>query len=208
TFMHLGEFALAMEHFEKALSLYDHERHLDDVFRYAQNPGVAMRCFAAWSLWFLGQPDRALDQIQDALVLAGELSEPNVLAPALFFSAILHQLRREEQIAQEHAAAAIAISSGHGLVLYEAMATITRSWALIEQGREEEAIERMREGLAAYQETGTEVIRPHFLALLADALDKTRKSEEALRVVEEALAVARSNGERYYQAELYRLKGE
>src|SRR5262249_39243114 len=179
TFMHLGEFTLAMEHFEKALSLYDHDRHLDDAFRYAQNPGVAMRCFAAWSLWFLGQPDRALDQMREALALARELSEPHVLAPALFFAAILHQLRREERQTQEHSEAAIAVTSEHGLVLYQAMATITWSWAVIEQGRQGEAFEQVRLGLAAYQATGTEVIRPHFLALLAESLNRVGKAEEA-----------------------------
>ena len=158
TCMHLGEFAPAMEHFEKALSLYDPERHRDDAFFYSQNPGVAMRCFAAWALWFLGQPDQALDRMQEALTLARELSEPHGLAHALFFAAILHQLRREERMAQEHAEAAIAISSEHGLVMYQAQATITRGWALIEQGRQEEAIEQMRQGLAAYQATGTELL--------------------------------------------------
>ena len=66
----------------------------------------------------------------------------------------------------------------------------------------------MREGLAAYQATGTELMRPHFLALLAEALAKARHVEEGLRILEEALAVVHRNGERYYQAELYRLKGE
>jgi predicted ATPase len=208
TFMHLGEFALTMEHFEKALSLYDPAQHLDDAFLYAQNPGVAMRCFAAWALWFLGQPDQALDRIQEALTQARELSEPQGLAQLLFFGAILHQLRREERRAQEHAEAAIAVSREHGLALYQSMATITRGWALSEQGLEEEGIEQMRQGLAAYQATGAEVIRPHFLALLAEALGKARQADEGLRVSEEALAMAHRNGERYYEAELYRLKGE
>jgi predicted ATPase len=208
TFMHLGEFALAMEHFEKALSLYDHEQHLDDAFRYAQNPGVAMRCFAAWALWFLGQPDQALNRIQEALNLARELSEPYSLAQALFFAGVLHQLRREEWKAQEKAEAAIAVSSEHGLALYQAMSTATRGWALIEQEQQEEGIEQMVEGLAAHRLTGAEVILPHFLALLVEAFAKTRQVEEGLRILEEALAVVHRNGERYYLAELYRIKGE
>ena len=113
-FVHLGEFALALEHFEKALSFYDPDHHLDDAFLYVQNPGVAMRCFAAWSLWFLGQPDQALERIQEALNLARELSEPHGLAQALFFAAVLHQLRREERKAQEDAEAAIAVSVNMG----------------------------------------------------------------------------------------------
>ncbi|MCI0422550.1 MAG: hypothetical protein L0312_25575, partial [Acidobacteria bacterium] len=206
TFTHLGEFALAMEHFEKALLLYDPGRHLNDAFLYALNPGVSMPCFAAWALWFLGQPDQSLDRIQEAIARARESSEPLSLAHALIFAAILHQFRREEGMAQEQAEAAIAVSSEHGLVMFQAMATIIRSWALITQRRAEEAIKQMREALAALQATGTEFFRPHFLALLAEAFDKVSQVEEGLRVLEEALAAA--NGERYYQAELCRLKGE
>ena len=208
TFTHLGEFDLALEHFEKALSLYDPERHLDDGFLYALNPGVAMPCFAAWTLWFLGQPDQALDRIQEALALARELSEPLSLAHALFFAAVLHQLRREEHMAQECTEATIAVSSEHGLALYQAMATIMRGWAMIGQGRQEKAIEQMRQGLAALRATGTELVRPHFLALLAEALGRNRQAEEALCLLEEALEVAHRTGERYYEAELYRIKGE
>jgi DNA-binding winged helix-turn-helix (wHTH) protein/tetratricopeptide (TPR) repeat protein len=206
TFTHLGEFALAMEHFEKALLLYDPGRHLDDAFLYALNPGVAMPCFAAWALWFLGQPDQSLDRLHEAVARSRESSEPLGLAHALIFAAILHQLRREEELAQEHAEAAIVVSSEHGLVMYQAIATIMRAWALIKHGRAEEAIEQIREALAALQATGTELFRPHFLALLAEALDKARQVEEGLRALEEALTAA--NGERYYEAELYRLKGE
>jgi predicted ATPase len=208
TFMVMGEFTLAIEHFEKALLLYDPDQHLDDSFLYALNPGVAMPCFAAWSLWFLGQPDQALDRIREAMTLARELSEPQGLAHALCFGAILHQLRREERMAEENAEAAIAVSSEHELVMYQAWATITLGWALIEQGRQEEAIEQMRQGLAAQRLTGAEVMLPHFLALLAEALGKTRQPEEGLRVLEEALELVHRNGGGNYHAELYRIKGE
>ncbi|HMG34099.1 MAG TPA: AAA family ATPase [Blastocatellia bacterium] len=208
TYMHLGEFALAVDHFEKALSLYDHERHLDDALRYAQNPGVAMRCFAAWSLWFLGRQDEALKRIEEALSMARALSEPHVLAHALFFAGILHQLRREESQAQQYAEAALAVSIEHGLVLYQAMATITRGWAMMSQGQHDEVIEEMRQGIAAHKATGAEVLLPHFLALLVESLGEQCQCEERLRLLEEALAVVRRTGECCYEAELHRIKGE
>jgi len=208
TLMHLGEFAQALEHFESAFLLYDPERHRDDAFRYSQNSGVATQCHAAWTLWFLGEPDRALEQIEQALALARELSEPHGLAHALFFAAILHQLRREDQLAQERAEAAIAISGEHGLALYQATATVARGWALIERGQYEKGIEQIRQGLVGHQATGTELLRPHFMALLADGLGRACQPEEGLKVVEEALRLGHSNGEQYYHAELYRLKGE
>src|SRR5262249_6359684 len=46
TSLAIGEFVLTIEHFDKALSLYDARRHRDDAFRYAQNPGVASQCHA------------------------------------------------------------------------------------------------------------------------------------------------------------------
>jgi predicted ATPase len=208
TLLHQGEFSLALEHLEKALSVYDHKLHRDDALLYGQNPGVAIQCHAAWTLWFLGQPDEALERIQEALVLARELSEPHGLAHTLYFAAILHHLRREEQLAQEHSEAAIAVSSEHGLALYEAMATIMRGWSLTEQGWEEEGFEQMRQGLAAHQATGAKVARSHFLALLGEASGRNGQAEEGVRLLDEALELANRNGERCYQAEVYRIKGE
>jgi predicted ATPase/DNA-binding winged helix-turn-helix (wHTH) protein len=208
TFFHLGEVARAREHFEKAFSLFDPERHRDDAFFYSQNPGVIMLCHAGWTLWFLGQPDQALNRIKEALTLARELTEPHGLAHALFFAAILYQLRGEEPMAQEHAEAVISFSREHGLAMYQAMATIVKAWALLKQGRTKQAIEQMRQGLAALQATGTERVRPHFLALLVEAMDTDHQVEEGLRLLEEAQALIDRNSERYYQAELYRLQGE
>ena len=208
TCMHLGEFAPAAEHFEKALSHYDPGLHVDDAFLYGLNPGIAMPCLAAWVLWFLGQPDQSLVRIREALTLARALSDPNGLAHALCFAAILHQLRREEVMAQEHAEEGFAVSREHGLAMYPAIAKVIRGWSLLERERREEAIEQMREGLEILQATGTEFIRPQFLALLAEALGKARQHGEALHLLEDALSITHRSSERYYQAELYRLKGE
>ena len=208
TFAHMGEFVLAVEHSEKCLSLYVPEQHRDDAFYYSQNPGVGMLCHAAWVLWFLGQPAQSLTRMNEGLTLARELSEPHGLAHALFFAAILSQLRGEARLAQERAEAAVAFASEHGLLLYQAHATIARGWALVQQGIEEEGIEQMRQGLTAHEATSTEVMRAHFLALLAESLGKGNQHEEGLRVLEDALSLIHRTGERYYEAELYRLKGE
>ena len=156
-----------------------------------------MRCFASWSLWFLGRPDQALARIQEAMALAKELSEPHGIAHSLFFAAILHQLRREARMSQEYAEATIAVAVEHGFVMYRALATMTRGWALAEQGREEEAIEQIQQGLAAHLGTGAR-LRSQFLALLAEALNKAGRTEEARRVLEEALEAAHHTGERSY----------
>jgi predicted ATPase len=208
TLMHLGEFSRSMKHFEKALSLYDPARHRKDAVRYSQNAGVAAQCHGAWTLWFLGYPDQALDRIEKALNLAREIAEPHGLAHTFLFVAIVHQLRREDRLARESAENSITISSEHGLMLYQAASTVARGWALIQQGQPEEAVEQLRQGLAGYRATGTELLWPHFLALQAEALTKAGQKEEGLQVLDEAMEFAESNSERYYEAELYRLRGE
>jgi len=79
---------------------------------------------------------------------------------------------------------------------------------LAEQGQVEEGIAQIRQGLTAYRATGAGVGRPHFLALLAEACGKAGLAEEGLNALTEALGIVCKNGEREYEAELYRLKGE
>jgi predicted ATPase len=206
TYTHQGKFVLALEHFEKALSMYDPSAD-DGAFADALNPGVALRGFAGWSLWFVGKPERALIPIQEALALARHVAEPHGIAHALAFAAVLYQLRREPSKALHHADEAIALSTQHGLLLYEAMARVVRGWALIGDGAHREAAEEIRQGLIAWHDTGAQLLRPHFLALLAEAHEQA-SSEETARILDDAIGAAESTEERCYEAELYRLKGE
>ena len=206
TYTHQGKFGLALEHFEKALSMYEPGAD-DGVFADALNPGVALRGFAGWSLWFLGRPERALIPIQEALALARKVAEPHGIAHALAFAAVLYQLRRERSKALHHADEVIALSTHHGLVLYEAMARVVRGWALIGDGTNREAAEQIRQGLTAWRGTGAQLLRPYFLALLAEAQEHAL-SEQTACILDDAIASAESSGECCYKAELYRLKGE
>jgi len=208
TNMHLGNFELALKHFEQALALYEPEAHRDDSFLYALNPGVAMPCFAAWALWCLGRSDDAVNQIDQALALARDLGEPQGLAHAFFFAAGLYQMCGDPVMAQQYAETAIETSAQHGLVMYQAMASAMHGWTLSEQGHLEEAIDEIQDAIAAIDATSTSLVRPHFLALLALALSKAGQTGEALNALNEAILMVLGKGERYYEAELYRLKGE
>jgi class 3 adenylate cyclase len=68
-------------------------------------------------------------------------------------------------------------------------------------------ITEMRQGLAAHLATGAELWQSCFLALLAETYGKVGETEEGLTTLTKALAAAHKNGERFYEAELYRLKG-
>jgi DNA-binding winged helix-turn-helix (wHTH) protein/tetratricopeptide (TPR) repeat protein len=207
TFVHQGEFDKALVHYEKAAALFEPKRHVDDAFFYAQNPGVALSCFGAWTLWFLGKFDKSLELMLEALRVARELDEPHGLAHAHLFAAILHQWRREPRKALDYADAVLAIAKEHGLVMYQAQAMIIRSWSAAEIQSREEAISQIRQAIAAYRATGTGLLRPHFTGLLAELLGSTGKVDEGLREIEPAIELAQRSDDASYLAELYRIKG-
>jgi predicted ATPase len=204
----LGEFASARTHLEQGIALYDSQRYSSQAFLYVQDPKVHCLSYTAWALWFLGFPDQALERMSEALALAREFPHSYSQAWTLIPCAYLHQHCREGQLTLERAEAAIALSTNHGFPPVLATGTILRGWALAEQGQEEEGIVQIRWGITAWRTAGAEVGGSYFFALLAEAYEKVGQIEEGLTVLAEALAMVNKNGERWWEAELYRLKGE
>ncbi|MBI3798113.1 MAG: AAA family ATPase [Deltaproteobacteria bacterium] len=206
TLLWLGEVTSARAHCEQGIALYDPLQHRSQAL-LAGNAGVNCLCFAALALWHLGYPDQAQKSIHEALAQAQELSNPFSLAFALNFAAVLHQFRQERQAVRERAEALIMLSSEQGFVYFLANGLILRGWAEAERGQAEEGIAQMHEGLAAHRATGAEIRRPFYLALLAEAYGKRGQAEEGLALLAEALDLVNKTGERFSEAELYRLKG-
>jgi predicted ATPase len=209
TLFALGELVAAREHLEQGMALYDPQRHRSHVLFYGEDPGVLGLSFVSLVLMLLGYPEQAVRKSHEALTLARELSYPYSLAVALSYACCLHQERREGHVTQERAEAAITLSTEQGLAQsWLARQTILRGWALAAQGQAEEGIAQMRQGLAGRLATGAELWQPYYLALLAETYGKGGRVEEGLTVLTEALTVVDRTGERFYEAELYRLKGE
>jgi predicted ATPase len=88
------------------------------------------------------------------------------------------------------------------------MGTISRGWVTVRNGDVAEGILLLRSGLAAYRATGAEVWVPHFVALLAGACEIAGQIEESLTLLEEAFQIVERTGERWFEAELHRHKGQ
>ena len=76
------------------------------------------------------------------------------------------------------------------------------------QGEAEEGITQICQGMADLRTIGVEFGQSHFLTLLAEAYGKGEQTKEGLTVLAEALDFVSQTEERFYEAELYRLKGE
>jgi predicted ATPase len=203
-----GELTQAREHFEQSLSLYDSARHRPLTRLYGLDPGVAGHAFLSLTLWFLGYPELALKRSQESRHLAREVSHAHGQALALQWAATLHQLRREWQQVRELSESLTALAAEQGLAMWLAWGRILSGWAMAEQGQAAEAIDQMRRGMDAFNTTGSEMFRPYHHLLLAEAYAKAGQVSGALTVLDEAQALIERNGERIWEAELYRMKGE
>jgi class 3 adenylate cyclase/predicted ATPase len=202
-----GELIMARAHLEEGLALYHAHQSRVHAMLSVRDPGVEMQGFVALTLWFLGYPDQAFTSFQQALHLAQALAHPYSLAVALNMMAWLHQCRRESLLTQDRAEAVIALATEHGFAQRQAASTMLRGWALADQGRVAEGIAQIRQGLPAWQATGTAIWQPYFLALLAEACVQGGHVEEGLALLTEALAIVDRTGEGLYEAEVYRLRG-
>jgi predicted ATPase/class 3 adenylate cyclase len=208
TLFHLGELDAARVHLDQGLALYNAQHHHSFVFFYAGiEPGVFGLGYTALVLWYLGYPEQALQKSKAARTLAQELSYPFSLAAARIFVAMLHQFRQERGLTQEWAEAAIALAREQGFPQWLAQGTVLQGWALAQQDQRDEGIAQIRQGLAAHKTIGAGIFHSYFLVLLAEAYGKAGQAEEGLATLAEALTVDKS-GERFYEAELYRLRGE
>jgi predicted ATPase len=204
-----GELAAARMHQEQGLRLYDPQRHRTHAALYSgHDPGVCCRYRAAPTLWLLGYPDQAVASIQAALALAQQLAHPLSLRIALYWAAMLHHMRREVPLTQTRADAAMTIAIDQEFSREFAQAMPLRGWALAVSGQGEAGIAQLHQGLAAYGATRATRDRPYYLALLAEASAQMGQTTEGLEAVTEALATVAQSAVRWWEAELYRLRGE
>ena len=208
TRLHRGEFVASRQHFEEVIRLYDVAEHGRYLQLYRMDPAIHCASQMIRLLWLLGFPDQARRKAEESVALARSLSSLLSLAFCENFAAQLYQNLRWPEKMKEHAQACIAICDEHAIQLERAWVEVWYGWAVAELGETDDGLSHMRSALATQLSIGAQVARTHSLAILVEALWHAGRTEEALQAVDEGLAVSEQNGERYYNAELWRLKGE
>jgi len=204
THLFAGRPAAAREHCNEGRRLYNPERHQHHRLLYGgHDPGVCAGYVGAQVNWLLGYPERALAIGNESLVLAERIAHPFSLHIAQVFNAMLHLDRGEPELALEglHAAEALAAEQRLGLVIAPGF---LRGAALMAEGAFDDAIARLREGLAG--RLGA-MFAPYGRARLAEALTRQSNHEAALATVREALEEQERTGQRRWEPELHRVEG-
>ena len=202
-----GELFPGRSQCEEGRRLYDFERHRSHAMLYGgHDPGVCARSIGGFTSWLIGYPDQSLASGADALALAERLGHPFTLGITLLQATVLHQLRREPGMALQRVHAAEIVAAEQRLSLH-IDSRVLRGGALAAQGALAEAVAVIREGLSERNRAGAKLYRPFCLALFAEALEGAGEHDSALAALSEALALAQETGERWWEAEIHRLKG-
>jgi predicted ATPase len=126
----------------------------------------------------------------------------------LNFKSAIHRLCGEATIAQELSETSLTLAVQQGAEQQTARGTMNRGLRLMAQGQVEEGSTQVQQSLAAYRAMGARVRLPYYLAQLAEMYSRVGQPEAGLLAVTEALTQVEDTDERWYEAELHRLRGD
>jgi predicted ATPase len=189
----LGEYTTARAHLERVIAFYNPEQHHRSfVFLRGSDAGVSALAYDACCLWGLGYPDQAFKRSQEALSLARKLDHAFSLADVLCYAGCLfHEMRPDAPALKECAEELTQLLNDKRIPSWLGTEASYHGEALAMLGQIEEGIAQMREGLARKHST-----------------DARCNTSGTLCALAQALALVQETDERYYEAELYRVRGE
>ena len=206
-----GQMPRALWHTERALACSDFslEEHQAITRRQWINPRAMALAFGAMVHSVMGQDEEARDCSRQALDLAWRIGHPHTSASVLVYLAAACQLRGEARGALEWSEATLALSREHGFRLWLMWSMRIRLWALAELGQVREARALLSTLLEPQDTRDIRAGMAHNdRGLFAAVYLRLGQPREALELATEALEQLTEGGDRFYEAELYRLRGE
>jgi predicted ATPase/class 3 adenylate cyclase len=205
--MFLGDLEAAREHLEQAYALYDSKEHYPSAATYGLDLKSATLNFLSPTLWLLGYPDQALAMSDSNLSHAHQLGYAFNLALAMMWIYYTRMLRREYRAGEEQAEQLLELASKHGIsdCIVAAKAQCALAKSLLGASSDQTLVE-VRQCMGDYRDKWDKFVVPYNLGTLASAVAAAGRSDAALSVIAEALAL--NTDECWSQAELQRLTGE
>ncbi len=206
--LYTDDAAGSLQYAERTLALYDPQTHHVLAAKYGEDPGIAAYHYAVLARWITGDAALAAEDLALGYALAEQLGHPYSEAQMLWVEAVIRLDEEEfdqvEQITQQLTSLCVE----HDFALWLSGGQILRGAALAGLGRVEEGRAVTRAGLESWRALGIELFLPHALSVAARVDAVSGRAGDALHLLEEALAIASRTGERWYEAELHRRRGQ
>ncbi|HXE71836.1 MAG TPA: adenylate/guanylate cyclase domain-containing protein [Candidatus Nitrosotenuis sp.] len=207
TCFYQGRFPEAREHFEKAVALHQPRAHRSLALVYfLTHPAVGSLSYLALTLLLQGQPEEAAERARQALTLARDLGHAHTLAHTLFFESWLRLTMDDPAGALEAAREQIALAEEQVFPFFEGTGRVLAGWALLGLGMD--GGPEIQAGLQLLATLGARLGATCFLYLTARLQALGGQPGAALATVEQGLGLATTAGERWWEPELHRLRGD
>jgi predicted ATPase len=142
-----------------------------------------------------------------AIALAKELHDLQALVLTLHYAGVLGHFERNHTEVERCASELIELSTRQNFASWLPGGAILRGWARSASGDTAEGIAWIVDGIRDYRATGSMLAMPYYLALKAEASHLADRTAEALEAILEAEALVERSEERWWSAELHRLRG-
>jgi predicted ATPase len=202
----LGDFETARKYAMRGIEIWRSggvKSLVEEVFA----PVIVCLIFEALSDWHLGEIASCEATMAQATSLAKELNDMYGLAQALFSAGLIAHFARHPGEVERLASDLTELSTRQNFALWLAGGEVLRGWARSACGETAEGIAWIEHGIADWVGSGATMVVPYYLALKAEGLHLAGRSSEALEAISEAEALAERSEERWWSAELHRLRG-
>ena len=204
--MQLGDLREARTQLELGLSRFE-EPGSEIREKFGFDVGGSARAFLAFTMWLSGDLPRARELIEEAIRLAGELGHPPTTATVLIYKIAIEIARNDFESVVLDAENFLKISQQHGMGYNLALSRLYLSLGRTQLGNRQGGVDNFRKSLADYRDQSNRVIVPGFLGALARLEAAAQNYERALALIDEALVMSQEGGDRLYDFNLHRLRG-
>ncbi|MEO6723954.1 MAG: protein kinase [Blastocatellia bacterium] len=203
-----GELVSARQQFERVLALDRRDYHAAYLSIHNEDMGLLARTMHSFCLWTLGYADQALALAYESITLAEQASHPFSLGNAHSAKGVVLTLLRDWQPSQKEYEKVLALAEEYALGDNLNYAVTWNALTLAYQEPTEAALEQAKQALASLRAKGVMLRTTWLLAMLGEVFGLAGRCAEGLETIAEALALVERIRERYYEAELWRIKGE
>lgn len=205
TLTYSGELRAALEHCTKGVSVFSPAERLPAFLAQARS---SCRTWLALILALTGRPEPAFRLSNEAVNAALESRQTVALSNALIGAGVVALVLGDSAVAKARSEELIGVAERERFVLHLSWGRIQHGYSLALEGKTEPGIAEMLEGL-------TTVHAAHALAALAqshcwlsESYAAAGNADDARKALADGFAAMENTGERMFEAELHRVRGE
>ena len=205
TSFHAGEHRFCLDCVVNGLELYDADRAVRNrAFFGGHDAKVCGLGESALSNLIVDRVDASEKAISQSLDYAASIDHVGSLVHALYYAIVLRRCQGRYEDVHALGEQMLSLAERHGLVASQARANMYCGWAEAMSASIDGGTRRFDEGLALQKQIGTDENLSIHVDMQSEILERSGRPNEALALIDDAIAGGRKSGQRFWLAELYR----